>query len=227
VLVFEGPDAAGKGGAIRRTVWGLDARTYRVHQFAAPTEEERAQHYLWRFWRRLPRAGHVVIFDRSWYGRVLVERTEGFASEDEWRRAYNEINDFEWQITDRGMLLMKFWLHVSKEEQLVRFRQRAESAYKHWKLTDEDWRNRERWDDYAVAAHDMIQYTSTRGAPWILVEGDDKHYARLKVIDALVEHLEPRTERRGRAGRTLRPAPRRRPYTGGSARNGVSRRCPR
>jgi len=190
VLVFEGPDAAGKGGAIRRTVWGLDARTYRVHQFAAPTEEERAQHYLWRFWRRLPRAGHVAIFDRSWYGRVLVERTEGFASEDEWRRAYNEINDFEWQITDRGMLLMKFWLHVGKEEQLLRFRQRAESAYKHWKLTDEDWRNRERWDDYAVAAHDMIQYTSTRGAPWILVEGDDKHYARLKVIDAIVEHLE-------------------------------------
>jgi polyphosphate kinase 2 (PPK2 family) len=171
-------------------VWGLDARTYRVHQFAAPTEEERAHHHLWRFWRRLPRAGHVAIFDRSWYGRVLVERTEGFASEDEWRRAYNEINDFEWQITDRGMLLMKFWLHVSKEEQLVRFRQRAESAYKHWKLTDEDWRNREHWDDYALAAHDMIQYTSTRPAPWILVEGDNKHYARLKVIDALVDHLE-------------------------------------
>ncbi|MEJ2603418.1 MAG: polyphosphate:AMP phosphotransferase [Gammaproteobacteria bacterium] len=190
VLVFEGPDAAGKGGAIRRTVWGLDARTCRVHQFAAPTEEERAHHYLWRFWRRLPRAGHVAIFDRSWYGRVLVERTEGFATEDEWRRAYNEINDFEWQMTDRGMLLMKFWLHVSKEEQLKRFRERAESAYKHWKLTDEDWRNRERWDDYEMAAHDMIQYTSTQTAPWILVEAEDKHYARLKVIESVCDHLE-------------------------------------
>lgn len=190
VLVFEGPDAAGKGGAIRRTVWGLDARTYRVHQFAAPTEEERAHHYLWRFWRRLPRSGHVAIFDRSWYGRVLVERMEGFATEEEWRRAYNEINDFEHQITDRGMLLMKFWLHISKEEQLNRFHQRAESAYKHWKLTDEDWRNRERWDDYEVAGHDMVQYTSTKTAPWILVEGEDKHFARLKVIGSLCEHLE-------------------------------------
>ncbi len=190
VLVFEGPDAAGKGGAIRRTVWSLDARTYRVHQFAAPTEEERAHHYLWRFWRRLPRAGHVAVFDRSWYGRVLVERTEGFATEDEWRRAYNEINDFEWQMTDRGILLMKFWLHISKDEQLRRFRQRAESAYKHWKLTDEDWRNRERWDDYAVAAHDMIQYTSTQTAPWILVEGENKHHARLKVIESVCDHLE-------------------------------------
>ncbi len=192
VLVFEGPDAAGKGGAIRRTVWSLDARAFRVHQFAAPTEEERAHHYLWRFWRRLPRAGQVAVFDRSWYGRVLVERTEGFATEEEWRRAYNEINDFEHQITEHGIVLVKFWLHISKEEQLKRFHERAESAYKHWKLTEEDWRNRERWDDYELAGHDMVQYTSTKTAPWILVEGDNKHYARLKVLGSICEHLEAR-----------------------------------
>jgi polyphosphate:AMP phosphotransferase len=192
VLVFEGPDAAGKGGAIRRTVWSLDARTYRIFQFAAPTDIERAHHYLWRFWSKLPKAGNVSIFDRSWYGRVLVERTEGFATEDEWRRAFNEVNDFESQIVDRGILLLKFWLHISKEEQLKRFNQRAESAYKHWKLTDEDWRNREQWDQYEIAAHDMVQFTSTRAAPWILVEGDSKHYARVKVLQTLCDALEER-----------------------------------
>jgi len=194
VLVFEGPDASGKGGAIRRTVWSLDARTYRVHQFAAPTDEERAHHYLWRFWRKLPRAGHVTIFDRSWYGRVLVERAEGFATEAEWRRAYNEINDFEQQIVARGVLLLKFWLHISKDEQLERFNQRAESPYKHWKLTDEDWRNREQWDTYELLGHDVVQYTSTQAAPWVLVEGNDKHFARLKVLNTLCEHLETRVE---------------------------------
>jgi polyphosphate:AMP phosphotransferase len=192
VLVFEGPDAAGKGGSIRRTVWSLDARTYRIYQFAAPTDIERAHHYLWRFWSKLPQAGHVSIFDRSWYGRVLVERTEGFATEDEWRRAFNEINDFESQIVDRGILLLKFWLHISKEEQLKRFNERAESPYKHWKLTDEDWRNREQWDQYEIAAHDMVQFTSTRAAPWILVEGDSKHYARVKVLQTLCDALEER-----------------------------------
>jgi polyphosphate:AMP phosphotransferase len=190
VLVFEGPDAAGKGGAIRRTVRSLDARAYRVHQFAAPTDVERAHHYLWRFWSKLPRAGHVSIFDRSWYGRVLVERLEGFAGETEWRRAYNEINDFESQIVRRGMLLLKFWLHISKDEQQVRFEQRANSTYKHWKLTDEDWRNRELWDGYENAAHDMVQFTSTGEAPWVLVEGDDKHFARLKVVKAACDGLE-------------------------------------
>jgi polyphosphate:AMP phosphotransferase len=194
VLVFEGPDASGKGGAIRRTVWSLDARTYRVHQFAAPTEEERAHHYLWRFWRRLPRAGHVAVFDRSWYGRVLVERAEGFASEAEWRRAYNEINDFEQQIVGRGFLLLKFWMCVSKDEQLRRFNERAESAYKHWKLTDEDWRNREQWDTYLQLGHDVVQFTSTSTAPWVLVEGDNKHFARLKILKTVIEHLERRLD---------------------------------
>ena len=190
VLVFEGSDAAGKGGAIRRTVWSLDARWYRIFQFAAPTDIERAHHYLWRFWLKLPRAGHTCVFDRSWYGRVLVERNEGFATEDEWRRAYAEINDFEQQIVDRGTLLLKFWLQISKDEQLKRFEERANSAYKHWKLTDEDWRNRERWDEYQAAAHDMVQYTNTRAAPWVLVEADDKRYARLKVLSTIIEHLE-------------------------------------
>ncbi|MCG8370163.1 MAG: hypothetical protein MJA32_06590, partial [Proteobacteria bacterium] len=190
VLVFEGPDAAGKGGAIRRTVNSLDARSCRVHQFAAPTDVERAHHYLWRFWSKLPRAGNVAVFDRSWYGRVLVERLEGFATEAEWRRAYNEINDFESQIVRRGMLLLKFWLHISKEEQLKRFEARAESPYKHWKLTDEDWRNRELWEDYERAAHDMVLFTGTGEAPWVLVEGNDKSHARLKVLDSVIGGLE-------------------------------------
>lgn len=194
VLVFEGPDASGKGGAIRRTVWSLDARTYRVHQFAAPTDEERAHHYLWRFWRKLPRAGHVTVFDRSWYGRVLVERAEGFASEAEWRRAYNEINDFEQQIVARGVLLLKFWLHISNEEQLARFNERAKSAYKHWKLTEEDWRNREQWDTYEQLGHDVVQFTSTQEAPWVLVAGNSKHYARLKVLKTVCDHLENRVQ---------------------------------
>ncbi len=192
VLVFEGPDASGKGGAIRRTVWSLDARASRVHQFAAPTEEERAHHYLWRFWRKLPPAGYVTVFDRSWYGRVLVERAEGFATEDEWRRAYNEINDFEHQIVDHGILLVKFWLHISKDEQLARFEEREKSPYKHWKLTDEDWRNREQWDAYELFAQDIVQYTSTKKAPWILVEGNDKLHARLKVINTVIDHLSER-----------------------------------
>jgi polyphosphate:AMP phosphotransferase len=190
VLVFEGPDAAGKGGAIRRTVWSLDARSYRVHQFAAPTDVERAHHYLWRFWRRLPRAGHFAVFDRSWYGRVLVERAEGFASESEWRRAYNEINDFEQQLVDHGIVLLKFWLHISKDEQLKRFRKREKSPYKKWKLTDEDWRNRELFELYEQLGHDVLQYTSTHDAPWIVVEANDKRHARLEVLDSIADHLE-------------------------------------
>ena len=192
VLVFEGPDASGKGGAIRRAIWSLDARTCRVHQFAAPSDEERAHHYLWRFWRKIPRAGFVAVFDRSWYGRVLVERAEGFATEDEWRRAYNEINDFENQIVDRDILLLKFWLHISEDEQLERFEKREKSPYKHWKLTDEDWRNREQWDAYELFGHDVVQYTSTQKAPWILIEGNNKLYARLKVISTVIDHLKER-----------------------------------
>ena len=194
VLVFEGPDASGKGGAIRRTVWSLDARTYRVYQFAAPTEEERAHHYLWRFWRHLPRAGNVSVFDRSWYGRVLVERAEGFATEDEWRRAYNEINDFEHQIVDHGILLLKFWLHIDDDEQLKRFKKREKSPYKHWKLTEEDWRNRELWEAYKQYGQDIIQYTSTKKAPWILVEANNKQYSRLKVLQTVVDHLQERLD---------------------------------
>ncbi|MGB5258753.1 MAG: polyphosphate:AMP phosphotransferase [Woeseiaceae bacterium] len=189
ILVFEGPDASGKGGAIRRTVWSLDARKTRVHQFAAPTDEERSHHYLWRFWRKLPRAGYVTVFDRSWYGRVLVERAEGFATEDEWRRAYNEINDYENQIVDHGVLLLKFWLHITKDEQLARFEEREKSPYKHWKLTEEDWRNREQWDAYEMYAQDVVQYTSTKKAPWVLVEANDKLHARLKVINTVIDHL--------------------------------------
>jgi len=195
VLVFEGPDASGKGGAIRRTIWSLDARSSRVHQFAAPTEEERAHHYLWRFWRRLPFAGFVTVFDRSWYGRVLVERAEGFATEDEWRRAYNEINDFENQIVDRDILLLKFWLHISKDEQLARFQEREKSPYKHWKLTEEDWRNRDQWESYEQYGHDVVQYTSTQKAPWIVVEANDKLHARLKVLKTVSDHLEERLEK--------------------------------
>lgn len=194
VLVFEGPDAGGKGGAIRRTVWSLDARAYRVHQFAAPNDLERSHHYLWRFWRRLPRAGHVIVFDRSWYGRVLVERAEGFATEAQWRRAYNEINDFEAQIVGRGILLLKFWLQISKDEQLQRFEKRAQSPYKQWKLTDEDWRNRDMWETYQQLGHEMIQYTSTGEAPWILVEGNDKRHARLKVLETIRRRLAERLD---------------------------------
>jgi len=194
VLVFEGPDASGKGGAIRRTVWSLDARTYRVYQFAAPTEEERAHHYLWRFWRHLPRSGNVSVFDRSWYGRVLVERAEGFASNDEWRRAYNEINEFEHQIVDHGILLIKFWMHIDQDEQLKRFKKREKSLYKHWKLTEEDWRNREQWEAYEQYGQDIIQYTSTKKSPWILVEANNKQYARLKVLQTVIDHLHDRLD---------------------------------
>lgn len=189
VLVFEGWDAGGKGGAIRRLVGALDARSVRVHPIAAPTDEEQAHHYLWRFWRYLPRAGEVCIFDRSWYGRVLVERIEGFASEDEWRRSYAEINDFERQLSEYGTVVLKFWLHISKEEQLKRFNQRKEISYKRWKLTDEDWRNREKWDAYEAAVHDMVERTSTRAAPWVLVEGNDKRFARIKVLKSLCERI--------------------------------------
>jgi polyphosphate:AMP phosphotransferase len=190
VLAFEGPDAAGKGGAIRRVVGCLDAHFYRVYQFAAPTDVERAYPYLWRFWPKLPRTGYVSVFDRSWYGRVLVERLEGYATEAEWRRAYNEINDFERQIVQRGILLIKYWLHISKDEQLRRFEARAASEHKRWKLTEEDWRNRERWDDYERAAHDMVQFTGTGEAPWVLVESNDKLYSRIKVLATLIEGLE-------------------------------------
>jgi polyphosphate kinase 2 (PPK2 family) len=190
LIVFEGWDAAGKGGSIRRCTAALDARHYEVIPFAAPTDEERARHYLWRFWRHLSRAGRVTFFDRSWYGRVLVERVEGFASEKEWMRAYAEINDFEEQLVEHGLVLVKYWLHITKDEQLARFNQRADIPWKRWKLSDEDWRNRERWDPYELAVNDMIARTSTRLAPWTLVESNDKRYTRIKVLKTLCERLE-------------------------------------
>lgn len=192
VLVFEGWDAAGKGGAIRRVTGALDARNYQVIPIAAPSDEERAHHYLWRFWRHLSRAGRVTIFDRSWYGRVLVERIEGFATEREWMRAYAEINQFEDQLIAHGILLVKFWLHVTPEEQLRRFRERERVQWKRWKITAEDWRNRERWPQYETAVNEMIERTSTRLAPWTLVEANNKNYARIKVLRTICERLEAR-----------------------------------
>ncbi|NBO92233.1 MAG: polyphosphate:AMP phosphotransferase [Planctomycetia bacterium] len=189
VLVFEGPDAAGKGGAIRRLTQAMDARDYQVISVAAPTDEEKARPYLWRFWRHLPPHGRTVIYDRSWYGRVLVERVEGFASEDQWQRAYGEIDDFEMQLTASGCLLMKFWLAISPEEQLRRFEQRETTPYKQYKITPEDWRNREKWASYEAAACDMIERTSTLATPWLLIEAEDKSYARVKVLTAVVNRL--------------------------------------
>jgi polyphosphate:AMP phosphotransferase len=189
ILVFEGWDAAGKGGAIRRVVAALDARDVQVIPIAVPTDEEREHHYLWRFWRHLSRAGRVTIFDRSWYGRVLVERVEGLAGEREWRRAYAEINDFEQQLVDHGIVLVKFWIHISRDEQARRFKARSETSYKRWKITDEDWRNREKWEQYEIAAHDMVERTSTRIAPWVLVEGNNKRYARIKVLKSVCRSL--------------------------------------
>ena len=190
VLVFEGMDAAGKGGCIRRITQSIDARFYRVIPIAAPTDEERARPYLWRFWRQLPRWGHLTIYDRSWYGRVLVERLEGLVSSAGWRRAYAEINAFEEQLTSSGVLVLKFWLATSKEEQLNRFKDREERGYKRYKITDEDWRNREKWDGYIAAACDMIERTSTEIAPWTLVEANDKYHARLKVLRTVEAGLE-------------------------------------
>ncbi len=190
IIVFEGWDASGKGGAIRRMTQAMDARLYRVISTAAPTDEERAHHYLWRFWRHIPRAGRVTIYDRSWYGRVLVERVEGFAKEKEWQRAYLEINDFEEQLVKHGGIVIKFWLHVSQDEQLRRFQEREKVPYKKHKITNEDWRNRERWNDYTIAVNEMVTRTSTDFAPWTLVAGDDKHFARVQVLKTVCERLE-------------------------------------
>ncbi|GFZ95090.1 polyphosphate:AMP phosphotransferase [Okeania sp. KiyG1] len=189
LVIFEGWDAAGKGGAIKRLTDNLDPRSYVVSAFAAPTESEKAYHYLWRFWKQLPEAGNIGIFDRSWYGRVLVERVERFATESEWQRAYQEINEFEGQLTSAGYVLVKFWLHISQEEQLRRFTERQNDPFKQYKLTEEDWRNREKWEVYEVAVNQMIELTSTPTAPWTLIGGDDKHYARVKVIQTVTEAI--------------------------------------
>jgi polyphosphate:AMP phosphotransferase len=189
LILFEGWDAAGKGGAIKRLTDILDPRSYEVDAFAAPTDEEKAHHYLWRFWRRLPPAGKIGIFDRSWYGRVMVERVEGFATEAEWRRAYQEINEFEEQLTTAGYVVVKFWLHIDQETQLQRFQERQNNPFKAYKLTDEDWRNREKWSLYEVAVNQMIQRTHTPTAPWTIVAGNNKQYARVKVIETVVEAI--------------------------------------
>ena len=190
VLMFEGWDAAGKGSAIRRVTQAMDPRLYQVVGVAAPTDEERVQHYLWRFWRHLPRAGYTTIFDRSWYGRVLVERVEGFAAPAEWGRAYGEINAFEEQLSAHGIVLGKFWVHISPAEQLRRFKERQTIAYKQYKITEEDWRNREKWPAYQQAVDDMVRQCSTEYAPWTLVAGDDKKFARIQILKTIVERLE-------------------------------------
>lgn len=190
VAVFEGWDAAGKGSAIRRVTGAIDPRLYHLVQYAAPTDEERDHHYLWRFWRNLQRNGRATLFDRSWYGRVLVERVEGFASQEQWQRAYNEINQFEEQLVEHDTVLCKFWIHISPEEQLARFKAREATPHKRYKITEEDWRNREKWRDYELAVEDMVAHTSTADAPWTLVAGNDKYYARIQILDTLCERLQ-------------------------------------
>ncbi len=189
VIAFEGWDAAGKGGAIKRITEKLDPRGYVVYPISAPEGEDKTRHYLYRFWRRLPEQGQIAIFDRSWYGRVLVERVEGFATEDEWKHAYREINSFERQLRKFGTVVAKFWIQISREEQLRRFEERKAIGYKSWKLTEEDWRNREKWAAYEEAVEDMLVKTSTRTAPWCVVAGNDKYWARVNVLERLVELL--------------------------------------
>jgi polyphosphate:AMP phosphotransferase len=189
VVAFEGNDAAGKGGSIRRVTAALDPRRFRINPIAAPTDEERAQPYLWRFWRRVPGKGHIAIFDRSWYGRVLVERVEGFCSESDWMRAYGEINDFEAELRAAGIIVVKFWLAISQDEQLKRFKERENTPFRRYKITPEDWRNREKWAAYAQAASDMIDRTSTEYAPWAIVEAEDKNFARVKILKTFCERI--------------------------------------
>ena len=190
VIGFEGWDAGGKGGAIKRLTSNLDPRGYRVNPTAAPNDIEKVHHYLWRFWNNVPKAGHIAVFDRTWYGRVMVERIEGFCSEAQWRRAYQEINEMESHMANAGAVVLKFWLHIDKDEQERRFRERQANPAKQWKITDEDWRNREKWDQYEEAVNEMLIRTSTTYAPWIVVEGNDKRYARVKVLQTVVDALE-------------------------------------
>jgi polyphosphate:AMP phosphotransferase len=190
VIVYEGWDAAGKGGNIRRLTRRLDPRGYEVIPIAAPTEAEKAHHYLWRFWREMPKAGHIAIFDRSWYGRVLVERVEGFATKSQWMRAYREINEMEQHLVHENTVLLKFWLHIDRDEQLQRFEARQDDPDKQWKITDEDWRNREKWMQYAGAVDEMLLRTGTPLAPWTIVESNDKRYARVKVLETVCQAIE-------------------------------------
>lgn len=192
VLGFEGWDAGGKGGAIKRLTEKLDPRGFVVNPTASPNDIEKAHHYLWRFWRAMPKDGHIAIFDRTWYGRVMVERIEGFCTKQEWQRAYKEINDMERDLADSGVIVLKFWMQIDKDEQERRFKARQENPEKQWKITDEDWRNREKWDQYEDAVNEMLLRTSTEYAPWIVVEGNNKYYARIKVLETVLEAIERR-----------------------------------
>lgn len=189
IVLFEGWDAAGKGGAIKRLTEPMDPRGYKVYSISAPTELEKAHHYLWRFWNRIPEAGELVIFDRSWYGRVLVERIERFASEDEWKRAYDEINQFEKALTDDGTIIIKFFIHISKEEQEKRFTERESNPLKRYKIGKDDYRNRSKWNDYLTAYEDMFEKTDTDYAKWHVIEGNDKNFARIKVMKKFIKRL--------------------------------------
>ena len=198
ILCYEGWDAAGKGGNIRRVAYPLDPRGFDVRPIASPEPHELNRKYLWRFWTRLPRTGHICIFDRTWYGRVMVERLEGFCSEKDWKRAYNEINEFERQLTDWGAIVLKFWIHIDQDTQLARFTDRQNTPEKQWKITDEDWRNREKWPQYEVAVDEMIQKTSTENAPWFIIESNDKKYARIRTLKIIIKALEEACEKKFR-----------------------------
>ena len=192
ILVFEGWDASGKGGTIKRLTAPMDPRGYEVIPISAPAGDEKTHHYLWRFWKHMPKRGHVAVFDRSWYGRVLVERVEGFARPQEWMRAYDEINELEAMLQDEGAIILKFWLHIDKDEQERRFKERMENPEKQWKITDEDWRNREKWPDYEAAASDMFAKTSTKQIPWHVIPANSKYYARIKVMETILQSVEER-----------------------------------
>lgn len=190
IIVYEGWDAAGKGGNIKRLTGALDPRGYVVHPIASPKPHEKNRHFLWRFWTRLPKTGHFAIFDRTWYGRVMVERLEGFCTENDWQRAYNEMNEFEKELSDWGAVIIKFWVHIDKDTQLARFTERQNTPEKQWKITDEDWRNREKWDAYESAVDEMFAKTSTTYAPWHILESNDKRYARVKALKIVIDALE-------------------------------------
>lgn len=192
IIAYEGWDAAGKGGNIKRIAGALDPRGYEVHPIASPEPHEKARHYLWRFWNRLPKTGHVAIYDRTWYGRVMVERLEGFCSENDWQRAYNEINEFEKELYDWGAVIIKFWVQIDNETQLARFTDRQNTPEKQWKITEEDWRNREKWDLYEDAVNEMLQKTNTSFAPWHVLESNDKKYARIKALKIVIHEIEKR-----------------------------------
>ncbi len=194
IIAYEGWDAAGKGGNIKRLTSALDARGFEVHPIAAPDIHEKGRFYLWRFWTRLPKTGHIAIFDRTWYGRVMVERLEGYCSENDWQRAYNEINEFEKELAEWGAIVVKFWIHIDKEMQLKRFKEREASPQKRWKITEEDWRNREKWDAYENAVNEMLEKTSTKNAPWYIIQSNDKYFARIQAINYVIQSIEERVK---------------------------------